>query len=95
MQGHYSWTYERGSFPVSLRANGVFRCSSYPAASTFSVTANQLDVDWKSFGSYTFTSNDGFANMEGFASGKPENWRKMEFIKPFSDEELCVLVLFV
>ena len=87
MNGVYSWSYEKGSFPVHLRSNGVFRCPKYPAAATYTISGNTISVDWKNFGSYTFSSTDSFATLEGSVAGNPTSWRKMEFVRGFTAEE--------
>ena len=88
--GHYTWTHPSGSFPVCLRPNGVFFCPSFQQESTWSVSdANKLHVDWKKYGQYEFAPNgDG---LEGSAVGSPEKWRRMTFLRPFSEAEAVVM----
>lgn len=89
LPGHYSWSYAGGAFPVALRSNGVFYCSSFPAAATWVSTGDGVNVDWKKFGKYTFTNEDG--EMVGGQADNLSNWRKMQFIKDFTESEKLVM----
>lgn len=49
---------------------------------------SKLFVDWKKYGSYEFqqTSSDPIT-FDGHVVGKPENWRKLEYLRDFTAEE--------
>lgn len=94
MEGIYIWSYAGGQFEVELRPNGVFYCKSYSVSNSSwhlkSPSDKDVIIDWKKYGTYEFvTSSEG--KFDGFVVGKPENWRKMEWLRSFSLEEKLLL----
>eukprot|EP00596_Hydrurales_sp_CCMP1899_P009171 CAMPEP_0119034118 /NCGR_PEP_ID=MMETSP1177-20130426/1157_1 /TAXON_ID=2985 /ORGANISM="Ochromonas sp, Strain CCMP1899" /LENGTH=175 /DNA_ID=CAMNT_0006991359 /DNA_START=27 /DNA_END=551 /DNA_ORIENTATION=+ len=91
--GVYSWTYAGGNFPVCLRPNGIFYCPQYSAAASWKLEDNvKIIIDWKNFGQYELNidlTQEGL--LEGYQVGKPNNWRKMTFLRPFSAAELLLM----
>jgi hypothetical protein len=91
--GIYSWSYSKGSFPVEIRTyNNVFYCSQYAAGgSTWSFEGDRLKVNWKKFGDYEFELKSSEpVKFEGYAVNDKANWRIMEFVRPYTPEELIV-----
>jgi hypothetical protein len=43
-------------------------------------------INWGKFGNYEMSIRPE-GKLEGHAAGKPSNWRRMEFVRPFSPEE--------
>ena len=43
-------------------------------------------INWGKFGNYEMSIRPE-GKLEGHAAGKPSNWRRMEFVRPFSAEE--------
>lgn len=89
--GVYRWTYKNGAFNVCFRPQGVFFCSKYPSNASWTVNADALVVDWKNYGTYEFPLKDDLTSLDGHATGKPENWRKLEFVREFSAGERLLL----
>ena len=89
--GVYRWTYKNGAFTVCFRPHGVFFCGQYPANATWSVTSDTLVVDWKNFGVYEFPLKEDNSSLDGCATGRPDNWRKIEFLRDFSAGERLLL----
>jgi hypothetical protein len=92
--GIYSWTYGGGQFTVCLRPSGVFYCSEYPAVATWEGITDEGDqkllINWKNFGKYELkVISEGV--LEGYQVGKPNNWRKMQFLRPFNDVETLMI----
>jgi hypothetical protein len=92
--GEYSWTYGGGQFAVCLRPSGVFYCSEYPAVATWEAITDEgvqkLLINWKNFGKYELkVTAEGV--LEGWQVGKPNNWRKMQFLRPFNDVETLMM----
>ena len=84
--GVYTWLHAGGSFPVSLRPNGVFHCQNFPALASWQDEQQRRIVDWKQYGKYEFAlAADG--SLEGGAVGNHANWRKMLFLRPFTAPE--------
>ena len=76
---------------MCLRPNGVFFCPSFQQESTWAVNDAKLHVDWKKYGTYEFMPKGAAGLWEGSAVGNAENWRKMTFLRPFSDAEALVM----
>eukprot|EP01039_Chlorochromonas_danica_P020094 gene20094-24462_t len=89
--GVYRWTFKNGAFNVCFRPQGVFFCSQYPANASWTVTADALVVDWKKDGTYEFPLKADLTTLDGYTTGKPENWRKLEFIREFTAGERLLL----
>merc|ERR1712046_400084 len=84
--------YSGGSFEVCFRPGGHFFCPSYQALANYQLHdgGKRVAVDWKGFGQYELTSEDG-KSWAGSLVGKPEDWRKATFLRPLSDVELLLL----
>lgn len=90
--GLYRWTYKNGTFNVAFRPNGTFYCSRYPDNALWTLTGEKLIIDWNKFGTYEFLlPAEGVTTLDGHLSGKEDNWRKMEFLREFSSQELLLL----
>ena len=88
--GVYNWLHAGGSFPVSLRPNGVFHCQNFPALASWQDEQQRRVVDWKQYGKYEFAvAADG--TLEGGAVGNHANWRKMQFLRPFTPAEAVLM----
>jgi len=88
--GVYEWAYAGGSFTVALRPNGTFYCEKYSAQATWNVVDSKLQIDWKNYGQYEFSTSDSGA-FEGSARGDSANWRKMTFLRAFNEIEMAIL----
>eukprot|EP00292_Cryptomonas_paramecium_P022627 CAMPEP_0113680574 /NCGR_PEP_ID=MMETSP0038_2-20120614/11415_1 /TAXON_ID=2898 /ORGANISM="Cryptomonas paramecium" /LENGTH=197 /DNA_ID=CAMNT_0000599011 /DNA_START=6 /DNA_END=599 /DNA_ORIENTATION=- /assembly_acc=CAM_ASM_000170 len=92
LEGVYNWRYAGGSFQVELRPFGSFYCKSYPATASWTLVDKVVSVDWKKFGKYELEIKDpSTKSLEGGLAGNPSNWRKAEFVRPFSEAELRLL----
>jgi len=89
--GVYTWLHAGGSFPVALRPNGVFHCSSFPALASWQDEQSRRVVDWKQYGKYEFALAADGSCFEGGAVGNPTNWRKMSFLRPFTAPESILM----
>lgn len=92
MHGVFKWTYETGSFDVELRqSKNVFYCPKYMSSGStyeFSDNYNKLFINWKKYGTYEFVKSTESTNLfVGNVVGDLQNWRKLEFIRPFTVEE--------
>lgn len=87
--GVYSWEYANGRFDVALRPNSVFYCPKYPAGASWSFVDGALCIDWKNYGKYELMKTE--TGFEGSAVGKPANWRKMTYSRPFTDIETLLM----
>lgn len=95
LPGIYTWAYGGGSFPVCLRQSGVFYCAQYSSAAKWNLATNpdhssKLSIDWKNYGQYEL-KQVGEGQFEGSQTGKPNNWRKMAFLRPFNDHEMLMM----
>jgi hypothetical protein len=89
--GLYRWTYKSGQFNVFFRPNGVFFCSKFPGEAGWHITPENLVVNWNNYGTYEFPIKEDMTNLDGYASGKPENWRKIEYLRDFTYGEKLLL----
>jgi len=91
--GIYNWIYSKGSFQVEFRSfNQVFYCSSYAVGgSTWQFDGQRTLVDWKKYGCYEFELKSTEPVVyEGNLVGSKENWRRLEFLRSFTPEELLL-----
>eukprot|EP00320_Phaeocystis_rex_P006639 CAMPEP_0119061010 /NCGR_PEP_ID=MMETSP1178-20130426/4885_1 /TAXON_ID=33656 /ORGANISM="unid sp, Strain CCMP2000" /LENGTH=252 /DNA_ID=CAMNT_0007042175 /DNA_START=57 /DNA_END=815 /DNA_ORIENTATION=+ len=94
--GHYSFEWSGGIFRVQLRAAGTFWCPDFQEAATwaFEPETMTLDIDWGKYGQYVLRFvNEGEGaqvSLAGSARGDESNWRKMHFVRPFSEQEQLV-----
>lgn len=90
--GSYVWSYKSGSFPVTLRPNGVFFCKDHMAPATWTTdpATSALLVDWSKYGKYAFTAS-GEGQFEGSIVGNADSWRKMKFVQPLTPAEALLL----
>jgi hypothetical protein len=69
----------------------VFFCGKYPSNASWTVNADTLLIDWKNYGTYEFPLKEDNSSLDGYASGKPENWRNLEYLRDFNDGEKLLL----
>ncbi len=67
---------------------GTFFCPQYPAQSTWSNVGDALRVDWANYCKYEMLRKE--AGWEGCALGRPDSWRRMVPLRPFTDSELLL-----
>ena len=71
-----------GRFAVQFRGDGYnhFSCHSYPAHSHWSLSGDELTINWGQYGTYVmkFTSE---TTAEGSLKGKPADWRRMKYVR--------------
>ena len=90
--GVYTWLYGGGSFPVCLRPSGVFYCQQYASSAKWEKIdgGSEISIDWKNFGQYHLKHIEA-GHFEGSQIGKPANWRKMSYLRPFSAHETLMM----
>jgi len=92
LSGHYNWIYASGNFPVSLRPSGVFNCPKFPASSSWKHENDNLSVNFGKYGTYLMKSSSNTNKIfEGYLSTNPNDWRKMEYVKPLSESETLLI----
>ena len=78
----WSFEYASGRFAVQFRGDGYnhFSCHSYPAHSHWSLSGDELTINWGQYGTYVmkFTSE---TTAEGSLKGKPADWRRMKYVR--------------
>ena len=89
--GVYNWSYAKGEFEVHFVEGGDFLCPQYPRHSSWSQTAGEVIVDWQSFGNYSMALSADGRRLEGCYTGHPEHWRKAQFLRAHTTEELAAV----
>ena len=93
--GVWSWQYEQGNFEVSFVDGGEFICVDYPENSSWkgccSECASKITVEWGKFGNYTMELQEDGKSMKGFYTGYPDDWRKGQWIRAHTAEELATI----
>ena len=78
----WSFEYASGRFAVQFRGDGYnhFSCHSYPAHSHWSLSGDELTINWGQYGVYVmkFTSE---TTAEGSLKGKSADWRRMKYVR--------------
>merc|ERR1712039_3724 len=76
----WSFSWSGGSFPVQFKADGYnhFKCEDFPAHAHWTLTGDQLFIDWGQYGQYSLTVNANEKSMEGGVKGGDwsKDWRK-------------------
>lgn len=91
MTGVYSFAHPGGEFDVHLRDKGRFWAPKFQCKSTWVLQSDGgLLVDFQQYGKYELKLLDD-GTFSGSAVGKPENWRKMQKLRPFSAAETAVM----
>jgi|TARA_B110000211_G_C13803948_1_gene431834 hypothetical protein len=90
--GVYKWSYAKGEFEVHFVDGGDFLCPQFPRHSSWSQpTAGEVIVDWQSYGNYTLKLSSDCRSFEGHYTGHPEHWRKGQFLRAHTVEELAAV----
>jgi len=91
--GWYDFSWSGGSFLVCLRPGGHFYAPGYGAASKWSMSDDNVKIDWGSFGKYEMKFSADTRSMEGAVAGstKEGDWRKAAFNRELSPVELALL----
>ena len=75
---------------MCLRPSGVFYCMQYSSSSKWEATSSGITIDWKNYGQYELNIA-GANELVGCQKGKPANWRKMNFLRPFNECETAMM----
>ena len=93
--GVWNWNYVGGSFEVSFVEGGEFLCVQYPAQASWKgccgSCASKITIDWANFGNYSMTLSEDGASMEGFYTGYADDWRKGQFLRAHTEQELATI----
>lgn len=90
MQGVYSFAHPGGEFDVHLRDKGKFWAPKFKTKSTWNLDGDSLTVDFQQYGKYALTRQED-GSFSGSAVGKPDSWRTMQKVRPFSVAERAVM----
>jgi hypothetical protein len=95
-EGVYQFVHEKGYLIVSLRAYGVFQCEQYVTKSSWGITSNDsLFVDFGEYGKYELfpvvdAEDPDSVEYEGHVVDQPRMWRKLVWVRPFTEFELLL-----
>jgi hypothetical protein len=89
IEGVWQWSYNGGAFEVNFAPGSEFVCKAYPAHAHWAIQGNKLSVTWGRFGNYDMTVSSDGKSMEGFYVGYPEDWRKAQFVRAHTAEEIA------
>merc|ERR1711934_910943 len=76
----WSWRYDGGEFEVEFAQGGEFFCHDYPRHCHWTVSGDQLTIDWGDLGTYVMTVDPCCKSMKGCYKDYPEDWREATLI---------------
>ena len=92
MEGKWFWfVHEGGRFPVSFRPYGVLFSPEYTTSSSYAYAidaaqAMVVRIDFGKYGQYELRSvSPSGTHFEGSLVQHPEKWRRLEFIRDFTE----------
>lgn len=82
----WSFIWSGGQFPVEFRGDGYnhFVCKQYPAHAHWTIggeNREEITIHWANYGTYKLKVDGPAGAGEGSYINKPEDWRKMTYIR--------------